>query len=279
MFKKKIVVVLFSKLVPLSFNPKLRKENIKDLTKSFYQYGMIIPLIVIPKDDGTDTFEILEGNRRYYAIKSIIDSMKVKIENYELSKNPQYQIKHLSNYNNWKSTLSKFDNIDCLVLDEENAANKISFYHIINTVIKKHSGNEQVEAYLNCGDKSVCANAIYNNLNKISSVLYNHKSEDKLDELKKIFVDDKISYKTFMQMWSLLARAHSLDTKITVEKLNKTDKLSKVTKSTHKKILDYLLTHSEHLIDIRNNLPPYSREQIQDYVSKKKLLKERLDNE
>ena len=73
MASEEVVKIPIVKIVPNRFQPRtvFDDEKIEELSRTIHTHGVIQPIVIRPTTDGTGSYEIIAGERRYRAMKKL----------------------------------------------------------------------------------------------------------------------------------------------------------------------------------------------------------------
>ncbi|AWE09179.1 nucleoid occlusion protein [Lysinibacillus sp. 2017] len=73
MTSEEVVKIPIDKIIPNRYQPRtvFDDEKIEELARTIHTHGIIQPIVIRPMSDGSGNFEIIAGERRYRAMKSL----------------------------------------------------------------------------------------------------------------------------------------------------------------------------------------------------------------
>lgn len=73
MASEEVVKIPIDKIIPNRYQPRtvFDDEKIEELARTIHTHGVIQPIVIRPMDNDTDKYEIIAGERRYRAMKSL----------------------------------------------------------------------------------------------------------------------------------------------------------------------------------------------------------------
>ena len=73
MASEEVVKIPINKIIPNRYQPRtvFDDEKIEELARTIHTHGIIQPIVIRPMNDGSGNYEIIAGERRYRAMKSL----------------------------------------------------------------------------------------------------------------------------------------------------------------------------------------------------------------
>ena len=73
MASEEVVKIPINKIIPNRYQPRtvFDDEKIEELARTIHTHGVIQPIVIRPMNDGSGNYEIIAGERRYRAMKSL----------------------------------------------------------------------------------------------------------------------------------------------------------------------------------------------------------------